>query len=102
MESFLARRSNHDPMDVVDRLLTADRLENVLDFCNILISIFRAPLRLLGLLVSYTLLDTDVFPVFLLLGLTQGDNASSAPRLDPCSSDSVVFISSNTTAFGRV
>jgi len=41
MESFLARLSNHDPMEVVDRLLTADRLENVLDFCSILMSIMR-------------------------------------------------------------
>jgi hypothetical protein len=39
IESFLARRSNHDPMDVVDLLLTEERLEKVFDFCSILISI---------------------------------------------------------------
>ncbi len=39
MESFLALLSNHDPSEVVDRLLTADKLLNVLDFWSILISI---------------------------------------------------------------
>ena len=49
MESFLARRSNQDPMlDEEDFLLLLllllllvpeDKLENVLDLCNILISI---------------------------------------------------------------
>ncbi len=39
IDSFRARRSNHDPSELVDRLPTADSVVNVLDFCSILISI---------------------------------------------------------------
>ena len=38
IDNFLALRSNQWPMEEVERLLTAERLERVVDFCNTLIS----------------------------------------------------------------